>query len=101
MGSPLVVKVEQMKREGIAMRSVDAYPMVIRCDGLRARPSQVLLMANGLWRVDWIGGLVSLYGADPTSHLKLGYEPRHLRWWRPSPEHEEDSPSRPILGLGR
>ena len=91
----------RMYREGIAMRSVEEYPMVIRCDGLRVRPSRVLSMANGLWRVDWTGGLVSLYGADPTSHLKLGYEPKHLRSWRPLADHDEQKPPRPIVGLGR
>jgi hypothetical protein len=83
------------------MHSVEEYPVVLRCDGLRARPSQVLLMANGLWRVSWIGGLVSLYQADPSAHLKLGHEPKHLRWWQPCPQHDENNASRPIAGMGR
>lgn len=82
------------------MRFVEEYPVVLRCDGLRARPSRVLLTANGAWRVDWIGGVVSLYRADPRGHLALGYEPKHLRWWRPLPEQHEQSVSRPIVGLG-
>jgi hypothetical protein len=83
------------------MHSIDEYPVVLRCDGLRARPSQVLLIANGRWRVDWIGGLVSLYRADPRGHLKLGHEPKHLRWWQPSSEHDTSSAPRPIAGRGR
>jgi hypothetical protein len=82
------------------MRSVEVYPVTLRCDGLRARPVRVALMANGLWRVDWIGGLVSLYRADPSGHLKLGYEPRHLRWWQPAPERDQKNPSHPIVGHG-
>lgn len=82
------------------MRSGEEYPVVLRCDGLRARPSRVLLMVNGAWRVDWIGGLVSLYRADPRGHLELGYEPKHLRWWRPTPERLETGTSRPIAGMG-
>lgn len=83
------------------MCSVDEYPVVLRCDGLRGRPSRVLLMGNGMWRVDWIEGLVSLYRADPRGHLKLGYEPKHLRWWRPPSERDEKSAPRLIAGLGR
>ena len=83
------------------MRSVAEYPVALRADGLRARPSHVLLMANGVWRVDWIGGLVSLYRSDPRGHLKLGYDPKHLRWWQPPPEHDERRAPRSILGLGR
>jgi hypothetical protein len=36
-------------------------------------------MQSGLWRVDWIDGLVSTYHRDPREHLRLGYEPKHLR----------------------
>ena len=82
------------------MRSVEEYPVVLRCDGLRARPSRVLLMTNGAWRVDWVGGLVSLYRADPRGHLALGYEPKHLRWWRRPSQQAETSASHPIVGLG-
>jgi hypothetical protein len=83
------------------MNSVIEYPVVLRCDGLRTRPSRVLQMANGAWRVDWIGGLVSLYRADPRGHLELGYEPKHLRWWRPSAQHDERTASGPGAASGR
>jgi hypothetical protein len=76
------------------VRSVEEYPVVLLCDGLRARPSRVAVMTNGLWRVDWVGGLVSLYRADPRDHLKLGYEPKHLRRWQPSSVQHEQSPFR-------
>jgi hypothetical protein len=82
------------------MCSDEEYPVVLRCDGSRGRPSRVLVMANGLWRVDWIGGLVSLYRTDPRGHLELGYDPKHLRWWQPSPEYDEKSAPRSIVGLG-
>jgi hypothetical protein len=82
------------------MRSADEYPVVLRCDGLRARPSRVLLMANGLWQVDWIGGLVSVYRADPRLHLQLGYEPKHLRWWHPRQRQAERAVSGPTVALG-
>jgi hypothetical protein len=82
------------------MSSFEEYPVVLRCDGLRGRPSQVVLMGNGMWRVDWIEGLVSLYRADPRAHLRLGYEPRHLRWWQPSRQYEENCAPRPVVGLG-
>jgi hypothetical protein len=36
-------------------------------------------MPSGFWRVDWIDGLVSTYRGDPREHLRLGYEPKHLR----------------------
>jgi len=91
---------EELEPErGTAIRSADEYPVVLRYDGSRARPSRVLLMANGLWRVDWIEGLVSLYRSDPRGHLKLGYDPRHLRTWRASSERgEKHAPCR-IMGL--
>jgi len=83
------------------MSSVEQYPVVLRCDGLRGRPSRVLLMGNGMWRVDWIEGLVSLYRTDPRGHLRLGYDPGHLRWWQPPAQHEDESAPRPIVHLGR
>jgi hypothetical protein len=82
------------------MSSGDEYPVVLRCDGLRGRPSRVLLMGNGMWRVDWTGGLVSLYRTDPRAHLRLGYEPRHLRWWRTPQQYEENRAPRPVVGPG-
>jgi len=82
------------------MRSAEGYPVVIQCDGPRDRPSQALLLANGLWRVDWVGGLVSVYRADPRDHLKLGYDPRHLRYWQASPECGPNRTSYPALGRG-
>ena len=78
----------------------EEYPVVIRSDGLRSRPARVLLMTNGRWRVDWIGGLISLYRGDPRAHLKLGYDPQHLRFWRPSPNHDADSAFGPVAGHG-
>jgi len=83
------------------MCSAEEYPVVLRCDGLRGRPSRVLLMGNGMWRVDWVEGLVSLYRADPRGHLELGHEPRHLRWWQPAAEHDVVSAPDPVAGLGR
>jgi len=83
------------------MRSGEEHPVVLRCDGLRARPARVLPMANGAWRVDWLGGLVSIYHADPRGHLKLGYEPAHLRWWKPPSGHNEHSASGPGVAGGR
>jgi len=61
-------------------------PQLRRCENLHARPLRVRLLRNGLWRVDWTGGLVSLYRCDPRDYLKLGYEPGHLRGFRASPE---------------
>jgi hypothetical protein len=61
------------------MLTVEQYPMVLRTDGPRGRPRHVESMPNGLWRVDWIDGLVSTYRRDPREHLRLGYEPKHLR----------------------
>jgi hypothetical protein len=60
------------------MLTTDQYPMVLKSDGCRARPRQVEPLTNGLWRVDWSGGLVSLYRDDPRAHLRLGYDPKHL-----------------------
>jgi len=82
------------------MSSAEGYPMVLKSDGLRGRPSRVVLMANGLWRVDWVGGLVSVYRADPRDHLRLGYDPQHLRYWQPSPEQGGNRVSGPLSGLG-
>lgn len=61
------------------MLSGEQYPMVLRSDGPRGRPRHVEPMASGFWRVDWIDGLVSTYRGDPRAHLRLGYEPKHLR----------------------
>ena len=83
------------------MHSVEEYPVVIRSDGLRVRPSRVRPISNGLWQVDWIGGLVSLYRGDPRLHLQLGYEPKHLQWWRPRPGLGEKGASSPTVALGR
>jgi hypothetical protein len=58
---------------------VEQYPMVLRSDGARGRPQRVEPMPSGAWRVDWIGGVVSIYRRDPREHLRLGYEPKHLR----------------------
>jgi len=48
------------------------------------------LLANGLWRTDWCGGLVSLYEHDPRPRYALGYEPapmgRAEPAQRPSPD---------------
>jgi hypothetical protein len=82
------------------MNSLLGYPVALRCDGLRARPARVAQMSSGIWRVDWVGGLVSLYRADPRGHLALGYEPKHLRWWRPSPQHDETTTSGPGVARG-
>ena len=82
------------------MRSGEEHPVVLRCDGSRARPARVLLMANRAWRVDWLGGLVSIYHADPRGHLALGYEPEHVRWWKPPPARSESAASSPSVALG-
>jgi hypothetical protein len=55
------------------------YPVVLMSNGGRGRPHRAELLPNGLWRVEWIGGLASWYWRDPRAHLKLGYEPGHLR----------------------
>ena len=60
------------------MLATDQYPMVLKSDGCRGRPWQVQPLTNGLWRVNWIGGLVSLYRADPRADLRLGYDPKQL-----------------------
>jgi hypothetical protein len=57
----------------------DQYPMVLTCEGARSRPRHVALLRNDCWRVDWMDGLVTLYGRDPREHLRLGYDPKHLR----------------------
>ena len=57
----------------------EQYPMVLRSNGARGRPCHVEPMLSGFWRVDWIGGPVSIYSGDPRAHLRLGYEPKHLR----------------------
>ena len=61
------------------MLSSEHYPMVLICEGGRGRPRNVAPLPDGSWRVDWIGGIVSLYRRDPREHLRLGYEPKHLR----------------------
>jgi hypothetical protein len=61
------------------MLVVEQYPMVLRSDGPRGRPRDVQPLASGSWRVDWIDGVVSMYRRDPREHLRLGYEPKHLR----------------------
>jgi hypothetical protein len=61
------------------MLLVEQYPMVLRSDGPRGRPRRVEPLPSGSWRVDWIDGVVSTYRCDPREHLRLGYEPRHLR----------------------
>jgi hypothetical protein len=61
------------------MLSGEQYPMVLRSDGPRGRPRHVEPMPSGLWRVDWIDVLASMYRRDPRAHLRLGYEPKHLR----------------------
>ena len=83
------------------MPSVEVFPMALRSDGLRARPSRVVSMANELWRVDWIGGLVSLYRADPSGDLRLGYDPKHLLWWPLASEHHEEAAPGSRVELGR
>ena len=82
------------------MEHVEQYPVVLRCEGLRARPVRVQVTPSGAWRVDWIGGLVTLYRRDPRGHLERGYEPKHLRWWQPPPEYGEKSASGPMVGVG-
>jgi hypothetical protein len=61
------------------MLMVEPYPIVIACDGSRRRPGRVMPLEDGGWRVDWIDGAVTLYRRDPRAHLRLGYDPRHLR----------------------
>jgi len=64
----------------------EEYPQLRWCEELQARPLRVRLLRNGLWKVDWTGGLVSLYRSDPRGYLERGHEPRHLRGFRASPE---------------
>jgi hypothetical protein len=64
-------------REGVV--PLDGYPVVLMSNGGRGRPHRAVPLPNGVWRVDWIGGLASQYRRDPRAHLKLGYEPGHLR----------------------
>jgi hypothetical protein len=59
--------------------TVKPYPMVLTCEGPRCGPRQVSLIPRVAWPVDWVDGLVTLYRRDPREHLRLGYEPRHLR----------------------
>jgi hypothetical protein len=61
------------------MLMVEQYPMVLRSDGQRGRPRHVERSPTGSWRVDWIDGALSEYRRDPRGHLRLGYEPKHLR----------------------
>jgi hypothetical protein len=59
--------------------TVECYPVVLTCEGPRQRPLDVIEVENGYWRVDWIGGPATHYRRDPREHLRLGYDPRHLR----------------------
>jgi hypothetical protein len=61
------------------MLMVESYPIVITCDGSRRRPARVMALEDEGWRVDWIDGVVTLYCRDTRAHLRLGYDPRHLR----------------------
>jgi hypothetical protein len=61
------------------MRMLERYPIVITCDGSRRRPGRVMPLEDEGWRVEWIDGVVTLYRRDPRAHLRLGYDPRHLR----------------------
>lgn len=61
------------------MLVVEPYPIVITCDGSRRRPGRVMPLEDEGWRVDWTDGVVTLYRRDPRAHLRLGYDPRHLR----------------------
>jgi hypothetical protein len=61
------------------MVTADRFPIVLTRDGGRDRPVRVDQLPDGTWRVNWIGGLVSLYDRDPREHLRLGYEPKQLR----------------------
>ena len=61
------------------MLMVEQYPMVLRSGRPRGRPHHVEPLPGGSWRVDWIDGVVSVYRCDPREHLRLGYEPKHLR----------------------
>lgn len=60
--------------------------------GGSGHPRQVELLPNGLWRVDWRGGLVSLYEHDPRPAFASGYEPPERA---PSlPPHNTTTPRR-------
>ena len=61
------------------MPGVENYPVVLTYEGARKRPVDVVRVGNECWRVDWIDGLVTFYRQDPQEHLRLGYDPRHLR----------------------
>jgi hypothetical protein len=61
------------------MLTVEQYPMVLKSNGARGRPRHVEPILGGFWRVAWIDGPVSIYRGDPRAHLRLGYEPTHLR----------------------
>ncbi len=60
------------------MVTADRFPIVLTRDGGRERPTRVDQLADGTWRVEWIGGHVSVYDRDPSDHLRLGYEPKRL-----------------------
>jgi hypothetical protein len=61
------------------MLTGELYPIVLTCDGSRRRPHRVTPTPDAGWRVDWIDGLVTRYRRDPRAHLRLGYDPKHLR----------------------
>jgi hypothetical protein len=54
------------------MLTVEQYPMVLKSNGARGRPRHVEPMLSGLWRVDWIDGLVSTYRGDPARASPAG-----------------------------
>lgn len=53
--------------------------MVHTGEGGQARPRCAQLLPGGLWRIEWVGGGVAFYRRDPREHLRLGYDPKHLR----------------------
>ena len=61
------------------MFAIEPYPFVLRCEGFRVRPRRVALLPDMRWRVDWMDGRVTVYCCDPREHLRLGYDPKHLR----------------------
>jgi hypothetical protein len=61
------------------MPAFEHYPVVLTWEGGRNRPVDVVQVENECWRVDWIDGLATLYRRDPHEHLRLGYDPGHLR----------------------
>jgi len=75
----------------------EEYPQILRREDLGGRPLRVRTLKNGLWRVDWTGGLVSLYRADPREYLRRGCEPRHLRSWRASAQRDSTAASDPFV----